>query len=153
LPRLASTIVLPARKNRVAASHVYDRVWHRVCFKADAYTNLRGPPINMITRIAHSLFPYAGVALLAVTLGCGLAFAGTDEIKDFEADLKEYFPGSYVLYTSLSGDSQQRVYKEYRRSSTEPGIGRFSKVIAKILELVIEEGASSPMKMEAAKHS
>jgi hypothetical protein len=107
----------------------------------------------MITRIANSLLPYLLVALLAVTLGCEPAFAGTDEIKDFEAALKENFPGSYVLYTSLSGDSQQRVYKEYRRSSTEPGIGRFSKVIAKILELVIEGGASRPMKIEAAKPS
>lgn len=101
-------MVLPARKNRVAASHVYDRAWHRVCFKADAYTNLRGPPINLITRIANPLLPYLLVALLAVTLGCGPTFAGNDEIKDFEVALKENFPGSYVLYTSLSGNSQRQ---------------------------------------------
>jgi hypothetical protein len=107
----------------------------------------------MITRIANSLLPYLAVALLAVTTLGGPAFAGTDEKGDFEAALKENFPGSYLLYTSLSGDSQQRVYKEYKRNAADPGIGRFSKAIAKILELVIEEGAASPMKMEAAKHS
>ncbi len=107
----------------------------------------------MITRIANSLLPYLAIAYLAVTLGCAPAFAGTDELSDFEAALKENFPGSYMLYTSLSGDSQQRVYKEYKRNSVDPGIGRFSKVIAKILELVIEQGAASPVKTEAPKHS
>lgn len=106
----------------------------------------------MITRIAKSLLPYLTVAFLAISLGCGPAFAGTDELRDFEAALKENFPGSYMLYASLSGDSQQRVYKEYKKNS-DAGIGRFSKVIAKILELVIEEDAASPMPTEAAKHS
>lgn len=107
----------------------------------------------MITRIANSLLPHVTAALLAIILGCGPAFAGTDELRDFEAALKENFPGSYMLYTSLNGDSRQRVYKEYKKNSADPGIGRFSKVIAKILELVIEGGAATPMKTEAAKHS
>ncbi len=107
----------------------------------------------MIKRIAKSLLPYLTVAFLTISLGCGPAFAGTDELRDFEAALKENFPGSYMLYASLSGDSQQRVYKEYKKNSADLGIGRFSKVIAKILELVIEEGAASPMHTEAAKHS
>lgn len=107
----------------------------------------------MIKRIAKSLLPYLTVAFLTISLGCGPAFAGTDELRDFEAALKENFPGSYMLYASLSGDSQQRVYKEYKKNSANLGIGRFSKVIAKILELVIEEGAASPMHTEAAKHS
>lgn len=107
----------------------------------------------MITRIANWLLPYLAVAAFAFTLSAGPALAGTDELSDFEAALKENFPGSYMLYTSLSGDSQQRVYKEYKRNSADPGIGRFSKVIAKILELVIEEGAVNPVKTEAPKHS
>jgi hypothetical protein len=107
----------------------------------------------MITRIANSLLPYVAVVLLAAIVGCGPAFAGADKIGDFEAALKENFPGSYLLYTSLSGDSQQLVYKEYKRNSADPGIGRFSKAIAKILQLVIEEGAVTPVKTEAAEHS
>ena len=81
------------------------------------------------------------------------ALAGTDGIGAFEAALKENFPGSYSLYTSLSGDSQQRVYKEYQRNAGDRGIERFSKALAKILELVIEEGAVNPMRTEAAKRS
>lgn len=107
----------------------------------------------MITRIAKSLLPYLTVVFLAISLGCGPAFAGTDELSDFETALKDNFPGSYMLYAGLSSESQQRVYKEYKKNSADPGIGRFSKVIAKILELVIEEGAASPVDPEAAKHS
>ena len=67
----------------------------------------------MIKRIAKSLLPYLTVAFLTISLGCGPAFAGTDELRDFEAALKENFPGSYMLYASLSGDSQQRVITSY----------------------------------------
>jgi hypothetical protein len=107
----------------------------------------------MITRIANCLPSYVAVVVLVLTLGCGPAFAGTDDQGNFEATLKENFPGSYTLYATLSGDSQQRVYKEYKRNAADPGLGRFSKVIAKILELVIEEGAAGPAKTEGHKHS
>lgn len=127
--------------------------WHRVCSKLGAYTNFGGSSTSMITRIASWLPSHVAIVVLALTLGCGSAFAGTDDLGNFEAALKENFPGSYTLYTTLSGDSQQRVYKEYKRNSADPGLGRFSKVIAKILELVIEEGAASPAKTEAHKHS
>ena len=112
-----------------------------------------GASTAMIARIVNSLLPRLTAALIAITLSCGPAFAGTDEMGDFEAALKENFPGSYTLYASLSGDSQQRVYKEYKKNSADLGIGRFSKVIAKILELVIEEGGASPLKTVAPRHS
>lgn len=100
-------------------------------------------------------------ASAAVGLGGGVGVclrlrvspAAADSQDEFEQVLKENFPGSYMLYTSLSGDARSRVFKEYKRNANDPGIGRFSKVIAKILELTIEEEQGSRSKPQQKKHS
>jgi hypothetical protein len=60
------------------------------------------------------LLCYSSVVVLVLAFGSGLALAASNGQGEFEQALKENFPGSYMLYTSLSGDSQSQVFKEYK---------------------------------------
>lgn len=108
---------------------------------------------HLLAAIRGHLLRYVSVVVLVFAFGSGSALGAADGQGEFEQVLKESFPGSYMLYTSLSGDARSRVFKEYKRSVNEPGIARFSKVIAKILELTIEEDQGSRSKPHQKKHS
>lgn len=108
---------------------------------------------HLLAAIRGHLLRYISVVVLVFAFGSGSALGAADGQGEFEQVLKESFPGSYMLYTSLSGDSQSQVFKEYKRNAKDPGIARFSKVIAKILELTIEEDRSSRSKSPQKKHS
>lgn len=112
------------------------------------------PALSHLFALVHGhLLRYVSVAALVLAVGSGMALAAAHSQDEFEQVLKDNFPGSYMLYTSLSGDARTRVFKEYKRNANEPGIGRFSKVISKILELTIEEEQSPRSKPQQKKHS
>lgn len=108
---------------------------------------------HLLAVTGRHLLRYSSVVVLVLAFGSGLALAASNGQGEFEQALKENFPGSYMLYTSLSGDSQSQVFKEYKRNAKDPGIARFSKVIAKILELTLEEDQGSRSKPHQKKHS
>ena len=108
---------------------------------------------HLLAAIHGRLLSCLSLVMLVLAIGTGSALAAADGQGEFEQALKENFPGSYMLYTSLSGEARSRVFKEYKRNATDPGLGRFAKVIAKILELTIEEDKASRSKPPQKKHS
>ncbi|MFQ5936688.1 MAG: hypothetical protein ACE5LB_09785 [Acidiferrobacterales bacterium] len=111
--------------------------------------------VPFLTVLRKHLISYLSVSILAFMLGAGAAFASAEDRGEFEQILQENFPGSYMLYTNLSSDAQKQVFKEYKRADQNAGIKRFSKVIAKILELAMEEDTTrpTPQRHKKPKHA
>ena len=107
----------------------------------------------LLAGIRRCLLRHVSVVVLVFAFASGSAFAATGDQSEFERALEKAFPGSYMLYASLSSDAQDQVFKEYKRNARDPGIARFSKVISKILELVIKEEQGSPAHTDHQGHS
>jgi hypothetical protein len=95
--------------------------------------------ISCLARLRKYCRGFLAAAVMVSVLGLPMVALAVEEQAKFEQDLKESFPGSYSLYEHLDVDGKSKVFKEYKKTDGDAGIGRFSTVIAKILELSIQQ--------------
>ena len=108
---------------------------------------------DLLAAIHGRLLSCVAVVMLMLAIGTGSALAAADGQGELEQALNDNVFGSYILYASLSGETRSRVFKECKRNATDPGLRHSAKVIAKILELAIEEDQASRSQAPQQKHS